>query len=63
MSHAAPTDCMKVPTSETKSASSKLRKVAPRRGRHRLDVLRGGDRFSAVSVNYLRLVLLDGIPL
>ena len=36
ISQAAPTLCMNVPTSETTSAMSKLRKVDDRRGRHRL---------------------------
>ena len=36
ISHAAPTLCINVPTSETTSAISKLRKVDDRRGRHKL---------------------------
>src|SRR5260370_4096136 len=36
ISHAAPTDCMKVPMSDMTSAISRLRKSGVRRGRHRL---------------------------
>jgi hypothetical protein len=38
MSHAAPTPCMNVPTSEAMSAKSKSRKIGVRNGRHRLRV-------------------------
>lgn len=44
MSHAAPTLCMKAPTSEMKLAASKLRKVDTCKGRHKLlDVVLGID--------------------
>jgi hypothetical protein len=36
ISHVAPTLCIKVPTSETTSAMSKLRKIDDLRGRHKL---------------------------
>ncbi len=36
MSHAAPTLCMNVPTSDRVSAMSRLRKIGVRNGRHRL---------------------------
>src|ERR1700733_13666249 len=36
MSHAAPTLCMKVPMSETTSATRRFRNVGARKGRHRL---------------------------
>ena len=38
---AAATPCMKVPTSEATSATSRLRKIAVRKGRQRLGVCLG----------------------
>src|SRR4029077_10779023 len=43
MSHAAPTACMNVPTSEATSARSRLRNIGVRNGRHRLRVGCWGD--------------------
>src|SRR6202171_489549 len=43
MSHAAPTVCMNVPTSDMMSARSRLRKIGVRNGRHRLDASCFGD--------------------
>jgi hypothetical protein len=51
INHAAPTFCMKVPISETTSASKRLRKVDTRRGRQKLDEPPVLNFFSAVSVN------------
>ena len=51
ISQAAPTLCMKVPISETTSATNRLRKVGTRRGRNKLEEGRGFRFFAAVSVN------------
>src|SRR4029077_1414233 len=44
---------MKVPMSETTSATNRLRKVDTRKGRHKVDAPRAFKFFSAVSVNRL----------
>ena len=43
MSHAAPTLCMNVPTSDTTSAMSSWRKIGVRSGRHKLAASCVGD--------------------
>src|SRR2546426_6591132 len=43
MSHAAPTPCMNVPTSDAMSATSSWRKIGVRNGRHRLGASGFGD--------------------
>src|SRR2546428_1114791 len=52
MSHAAPTPCMNVRTSDTTSATSSSRKIGVRNGRHKL----GASRFGDVAIEMSRKI-------